>query len=78
MRARQSLDSAVGQHLKTSSPLARRSSWKTIMGQRNDGDGLPATKGCEREDCPERNPCPAHSDRWSLVEEGSTPAWAAA
>ncbi|KAF4114114.1 hypothetical protein G5714_004337 [Onychostoma macrolepis] len=45
MRARRSLDSAVGQHLKTSSPLARRSSWKTIRGRRNDGDGLPATEG---------------------------------
>ncbi|KAF4114185.1 hypothetical protein G5714_004408 [Onychostoma macrolepis] len=29
MRARRSLDSAVGQHLKTSSPLARRSSWRS-------------------------------------------------
>ncbi len=92
----------------TSSPLARRNSWKPALGRRNDGDGLPATLGvsdvsfiviypvvgwgcrlkpgfsvpvparCERESCPERNPCPAHSDRWSLVEEGSTPAWAAA
>ncbi len=92
----------------TSSPLARRSSWKPSLGRRNNGDGLPATKWvsdvpfiviypvvgwgcrlkpgfsvpaparCERESCPERNPCPAHSDRWSLVEEGSTPVWAAA
>ncbi len=108
MRARRSLDSAVGQHSMTSSPLARKSSWKSALGRRNDGDGLPATKWvsdvpfiviypvvgwgcrlkpgfsvpvparCERESCPERNPCPAHSDRWSLVEEGSTPVWAAA
>ncbi len=27
----------------TSSPLARRSSWKPALGRRNDGDGLPAT-----------------------------------
>ncbi len=109
MRARRSLDSAVGQHPMTSSPLARkRSSWKSALGRRNDGDSLPATKWvsdvpfiviyhvvgwgcrpkpgfsvpvparCERESCPERNPCPAHSDRWSLVEEGSTPVWVVA
>ncbi len=27
----------------TSSPLARRNSWKPALGRRNDGDGLPAT-----------------------------------
>ncbi len=42
------------------------------------GFSVPVPARCERESCPERNPCPAHSDRWSLVEEGSTPAWAAA
>ncbi len=30
---------------------------------------------CKRESCPERN---ARPDRWSLVEEGSTPVWVAA
>ncbi len=44
MRAWRSLDSAVGQHPMTSSPLARKSSWKSALGRRNDGDGLPATK----------------------------------
>ncbi len=28
----------------TSFPLARKSSWKSALGRRNDGDGLPATK----------------------------------
>ncbi len=42
------------------------------------GFSVPVPARCERESCPERNPCPAHSDRWSLVEEGSTPVWAAA
>ncbi len=42
------------------------------------GFSVPVPARCERESFPERNPCPAHSDRWSLVEEGSTPVWAAA
>ncbi len=42
---RRSLDSAVGQHLMTSSPLARKSLWKPALGWRNDGDCLPDTKG---------------------------------
>ncbi len=86
----------------TSSPLARKSSWKPALVWRNDGDGLSITIGvsdvssmviyplvgwgfhlkpsfqCKRESCPERNARPAHSDRWSLVEEGSTPVWVAA
>ncbi|KAF4101545.1 hypothetical protein G5714_017977 [Onychostoma macrolepis] len=62
MRARRSLDSAVGQHLKTSSPLARRSSWRSAWDGESDGDGLPTTKGCERRIAGEES-LPAHSDR---------------
>ncbi|KAF4117799.1 hypothetical protein G5714_002352 [Onychostoma macrolepis] len=43
MRARRSLDSAVGQHLKTSSPLAEVRG--EACGTEKHGDGLPATKG---------------------------------
>ncbi len=42
------------------------------------GFSVPVPARCERESCPERNPRPTHSNRWSLVEEGSTPVWAAA
>ncbi|KAF4111666.1 hypothetical protein G5714_008697 [Onychostoma macrolepis] len=99
MRARRSLDSAVGQHLKTPS-LSPAKFVEKRVGRRNDGDGLPTTKGvsdvsppvilpcgwlrlstntgfsvpvparCEREDRPERNPCPPTPTVWSLVEEG--------
>ncbi|KAK9955929.1 hypothetical protein ABG768_015768 [Culter alburnus] len=54
MRAKRSLDSAVGYQLMTSSPLVRGSSWKDGLGQRSSGDSLPTT--IRRECCPERFP----------------------
>ncbi|KAF4114032.1 hypothetical protein G5714_004255 [Onychostoma macrolepis] len=66
MRARRSLDSAVGQHLKTPS-LSPAKFVEKRVGRRNDGDGLPTTKG--REDRRRGIPAPPTPTVWSLVEE---------